>query len=171
MDSSRPAVRAIARRRLAIATIALLGACWSAQSIARTPTGLDCGHDHIDRNNLDSPFSALRAEPVDHVPIATEPPGREALDLDSETADATTPLLDLAPNVAKSYSEIFDDMASSTETDTAVTAPTAAPLSPIAEADDDADKVDGQPDATLTYPVDDDIDLPLLQRRMFRTDI
>ena len=167
MDSSRPAARAIANKRLAIVTIAVLGACWSAQSIARTPTDLDCGH--IDRNNLDSPFSALRAEPVDHVPIATEPPGSEALDLDSETADAATPLLDLTPNVAKSYSEIFDDMASPTETDNAVTLPTAA--SPIAEADDDADKVDGQPDSALTYPVDDDIDLPLLQRRMFRTDI
>ena len=83
------------------------------------------------------------------------------------SGDSATPLLYLTPRVNNALRDIF---ANGPELDIAADQ-SRFPSSPIAETEDPADMSELTEDALPTIEVKEEIDLPLLQRQMYRTDI
>jgi hypothetical protein len=150
-------------RALTAASLAL-ALFWSGSSQARTQPEIDCADVAKQLQSLEIPAKSLAATPVDHVPVLTDAPVlAETVDAD----DMPTPLISLAPRAESALRDIFED----NDATAAEVVPAVAPSSPVAESEEIPD-ISELPDNVMPEAAgDDDIDLPMLQRRMFRIDI
>ena len=153
-------------KAIAMAGIVALSMGWSASALSATTTEVEC--DAI-RNlrSLEAPVAALSVRPVDHVSIETDPSSDLAsLDAADATTETSAPFLYLTPRVATVLRGIFETTGAIRSTDTS----SGASSSPIAESDsisDIAELIDESDPAVRV----EEINLPLFQQRMFRTDI
>lgn len=148
-----------------IAATITLCAGWSSSALSATTTEIEC--DTLrDLKSLDIPADELSARSVDHVSIGPDPSGIELLDAQDVPSETVAPFLYLTPRVASLLRDIFD----ATREIRDQTGIRDFSSSPIAESDRDSDIFEllDEPDQAT---VNDEIDLPLFQQRMFRTDI
>jgi hypothetical protein len=152
----------------AVASMLALAACWSSAAYSRTPNDADCDEVAKSLQSLDAASETLTLTRVDHVPIPADS-SRLAAEPAAASGDHATPLLDLTPRAADALRDIFE---ATRETEVAQTATPEASSSPIAETEELPD-ISELPDnvSPVTTPGDEDIDLPLLQRQMYRIDI
>ena len=151
----------------AIAATALLTTFCSATAFATTLT--DRGGPARELESPDPPAVTLRASTVDHVAIRSDASTLESGELEAKSDDtAATPLLRLAPRVSSALRDVFDERLPAAVEESLAD----VPASPLAESEDIKDVAEPAPDnaAPASQP-DNEIDLPLLQRRMYRTDI
>lgn len=150
----------------AIATLALCAA-WSTSAHSRTPTDADCGKAARDLKSLDVPAESLALTQVDHVPIPSASITLTKPDAESVAGEKATPLLDLTPRAESALRDIFDADRKSD----ARPMPPAVSSSPIAETEELPDVSELPDNVAPVAPLNQEIELPLLQRRMYRTDI
>lgn len=169
MDSQNPSKGRSRRVALAMSAVALLNAAWSGAALGRTQTESECDRTQRDSETFGAPEIVLQVSSVDHVAIRSDAAAMESSDLESAGDDAAaTPLLRLAPRVSSALRDVFDE---GPATDV-VEATQNVPASPVAESEDVKDVPESLQDETVPASgQDEDIDLPLLQRRMYRTDI
>ena len=159
--------RTIHRTVLAFTASALLVLASGSASAARTQADADCAGISKALRALNMTDRSPNLENVDHAPLRSDievPAERAAVDV--TTVDLSTPLLRLGPRVSSAMQDIFGEAEDAyTENDSDI------PVSPVAESDDvpTPSELPAEPDAA--GDVDEDIDLPLLQRQMYRTDI
>jgi hypothetical protein len=150
----------LTRNAAVVAMAAALALGWSSAAQSRTQN--DC-LSKVDEVLTES----LHASPIDHMPIPSAPrvtaPDAESI----EESDVSAPLLDLTPRAASTLRDVFEavDYVESTEPVSEL------PLSSIAETEELPDISELPDNETPVAPINADIDLPLLQRQMFRTDI
>lgn len=149
-----------------IASAVLVLAAGSA-SAARTQADADCAGISKAFRALNTADRSLDIDNADHAPLRSDievTTDRDAVDV--TTVDLSTPSLRLGPRVSSAMQDIFDE----TE-DAYIENDSDIPLSPVAETDEvpTPTELPAEPDAA--GETDDDIDLPLLQRQMYRTDI
>lgn len=154
---------------LAVAAFGLLTAGWSATALGRTQTDAECDGGAHDIATFDPPAVTLHVVGVDHVAIRSDASTLDTAELESKGDDtAATPLLRLAPRVSSALRDVFDDLLPAGVEETSLD----LPASPVAESEDVKEAAESVPDENLpASQPGEDIDLPLLQRRMFRTDI
>jgi hypothetical protein len=153
VDSRNPEKGHDRTGKLAIAAMIAVTACWSASAL-----GLQ---------SLEAPVETLSIERVDHVTIQNESTASDTVDIQTISGDSATPLLYLTPRVSNALRDIF---ATGPELDIA-SYRSKFPSSPIAETEDPADMSELTEDSLPTIEAEENIDLPLLQRQMYRTDI
>ena len=163
MDSKNPLKGSSRTTALTITLLAIASTAWSSAALARTQTESDCDRVARALHALDAPGDSLDIRSVDHVPIQSESAALDEADLEEEPA---TPLLRLAPRVSSALRHVFDDGEVISVDDTSLE----IGVSPVAERDEVADATDLVTDDAAADSEQDD-DLPLLQRRMYRTDI
>lgn len=159
MDSTHPRRE---RSRALLAASLALALFWSGSSQARTQPETDCTDVAKRLQSLETPADVLATTPIDHVPVLTDTP------VLAETVDADempTPLISLAPRAESALRDIFDDA------EAADVVPVVTPSSPVAESEDLPDLSELPDNVAPVTTGDDEIDLPMLQRRMFRIDI
>ncbi|MDA0679624.1 MAG: hypothetical protein O3A13_07930 [Proteobacteria bacterium] len=169
MDTSRPLQ--IDTSVVALAAITALCLGWSTSALCATTTssGRDTGTDDLRIAAL--PIEAFSVRLVDHVSIAPDSSRLassdfELLDAQDRTGETAAPYLYLAPRVENVLREIFDATREVAEPGGA----RETTSSPVAETDrisDHSSDDESDPSAVL----DNEIDLPQFQQRMFRTDI
>ena len=144
-----------------VATALVSGFSHDAQG--RTQNDVDC-LDDVPGADTES----LQIRRIDHMPLPSVPEASPVSGDAGDEGDPATPLLDLTPRAESTLRDVFD-----TAADTSLTAsPQDLPVSPIAERDEDIPDISELPDnITPVAPLDPEIDLPLLHRQMFRTDI
>jgi len=158
--------KAHSRMFVVAATVALC-AGWSTSALSATTTDIDCDTVARDLRSLEIPVEAFSVSNVDHVSIEPNPSDIELLDVQDASSETAAPFLFLTPRVASVLRDVFDvsrdvrDQRTSSETSS----------SPVAESEripDISELLDQSDPSTVT---DDEINLPLFQQRMFRTDI
>jgi hypothetical protein len=136
-------------------------------SAARTQADTDCAGISKALRALNTAERSLEHENVDHAPLRSDiavAADRDAMDV--TTVDLSTPLMRLGTRVNSAMQDIFGETENATiENDPDIL------VSPVAESDDlpTATELPAKPDAS--GDLNEDIDLPLLQRQMYRTDI
>ena len=167
VDSRNPEKGHDRTGKLAIAAMIAVTACWSASALGRTQTDADCENVALGLQSLEAPVETLSIERVDHVTIENESTASDTVDIQTVSGDSATPLLYLTPRVSNALRDIF---ATGPELDIA-SYQSKFPSSPIAETEDPADMSELTEDSLPTIEAEEKIDLPLLQRQMYRTDI
>lgn len=167
MDSRNPEKGHDRTGKLTIATMIAVAACWSASALGRTQTDTDCENVARGLQSLEAPVDTLSIDRVDHVTIENESIAAATVDIQTVSGDSATPLLYLTPRVNNALRGIF---ANGPELDVAEDQGR-FPSSPIAETEEPADMSDLAEDALPTMEAEEKIDLPLLHRQMYRTDI
>ena len=156
------------RTVLALTASALLVLTSSGAALARTQADADCAAIAKELRSLDAAAAgpSLEIDNVDHAPLRsdTAPPSDQ---VDVTTVDLSTPLLRLGPRVNNAMQDIFGESDNETYGDQAAN----LPLPPVAETDEMPEPAELPAETDAAADVDDDIDLPLLQRQMYRTDI
>ncbi len=169
MDIKHPAGKiTIAGRRLLMAAL-IAGVGWGASALAATTNKADCDAHVRPADVLESPLAALSIIPVDHVSIEVENSAIDDLETDQPVSDRAAPYLYLTPRVASVLRDIFDFARDDVELETEAQEDSVS--SPLAEAEDEIDTTKFRYEALPSPAADDEHDLPLLQRQMFRTDI
>lgn len=162
MDSRHPSKTA--RRTIAVLATVSLGAGWSASALSATTTDIECSGLAHDLWAVEIPAETFSVSPIDHVSIDSAPASIELLDTSDATSESVAPFLYLTPRVASVLRGIFE--ATSESSDQEISRDVS--WSPLAESDrlsDISELIDDSEQA------DDEVDLPLFQRQMFRTDI
>ena len=168
MDLQNPTKGRKATAVLALAAAALVSATWSTAALGRTQTESECDRMVRDLEALDKPAMELAVRAVDHVAIKSDASALDASDLDSKADETATPLLRFAPRVSSALKDVFGE-GGVTEVEEAILE---IPASPIAETEDIKDVSESLPDESIpVHQPEEGIDSPLLQRRMYRTDI
>lgn len=155
-----------ARRLLTAIVVATAG--WGATATATT-NKTDCDSYTSRAETFESPLAAFSLNAVDHVTIDGETAAIDDLENDQESSERAAPFLYLTPRVASVLRDIFD-LASdeqSVESDTQEDAAS----SPLAEIENQPNSTEFGYEALPEAAAEDEHDLPLLQRQMFRTDI
>jgi hypothetical protein len=104
---------------------------------------------------------------VDHATLRSDievPADRDPVEV--TTVDLSTPLLRLGPRVSSAMQDIFGETG-----DAYIGNDSDIPVSPLAETDDQPTPTELPAEADASGDADEEIDLPLLQRQMYRTDI
>lgn len=139
--------------------VALLmaGLMCGGTAVGATTTKADCGTFSKSVTQRENPVEALSINLVDHARIEKKDAAIDALEASAANSESAAPFLYLTPRVASVLQDIFD----AARTDTVELIEQEVISSPVADVDKsvDAEAVDGE------------VDLPLLQRQMFRTDI
>jgi hypothetical protein len=157
------------RTTTAISIVGVVALCigWSASALSATTTEAECDAVTRDLRVLEVPVEAFSVSPVDHVSIETDPSSDLAsLNTTDVAAETSAPFLYLTPRVATVLRGIF--RATSVNGDANNSSDVAS--SPVAESDsipDISELIDESDSAARV----EEIDLPLFQQRMFRTDI
>ena len=164
MEDKNPSREGQLTRNVSIVAItAALALGFSSAAHSRTQNDVDC----FTKANESLP-ETLTISPIDHMPIpnVTTVSAPAAADV-AEEEDASAPLLDLTPRAESTLRDVFEavDYVEPAE------AVSELPLSPIAETEELPDVSELPDNVTPVAPIDSDIDLPMLQRQMFRTDI
>ena len=155
-----------------LASVVLMLASGSG-ALARTQSEAGCADLARHLAPLPHVSAALNVDDVDHAPLAPDSDSLPETDaVDVTTIDLSTPLLRLGPRVNSAMEDIFaeSDLADS-EAGIHIEAETSVPRSPLAESDEVPDATESPPESEVPTDAEDDIDLPLLQRQMYRTDI
>ena len=153
----------LTRNASVIAMLAALALGWSGAAQSRTQSDPGCLTDADEALT-----ETLNISPIDHMPIPSLSTVAATPDTESsEDEDHSAPLLDLTPRAESTLRDVFEVV------DYVETAEPIAelPLSSIADTEDLPDVSELPDNATPVAPAEADIDLPLLQRQMFRTDI
>jgi len=146
---------------LSIATTAL----WSECALSHT-LGSEQGSNGAVRQPA-AAKEALHIETVDHVMLEPVPPGKEAMELEDAGNDSAPLHLHLAPRIVNRLRGIFGDAEQSPGQESKPE----LPVSPVAEMDEG---YDAEPSADDTLPessIEETLESPLLERRMYRIDI
>ena len=152
------------RFRTLTVLISFAGLTCGANAIAATPKS-DCVGLVSAQSRSESPVEALSVSPVDHVPVESAAGRMEEIEPDTENSDTAAPFLYLTPRVASVLRDIFDAAREIGEdADETVS-------SPVADTDKTHDKAEVNQEILPVLDADSDVDLPFLQRQMFRTDI
>jgi len=154
-------------RLLLVALIAGVG--WGASALGATTNKADCDAHVRPADVLESPLAALSITPVDHVSIEVENSTIDELETDQRATDRAAPYLYLTPRVVSVLRDIFDFARDDAELEIDVVQD--AVSSPLAEAEDETGTTNFRYKALPSPAADEQQDLPLLQRQMFRTDI
>ena len=173
MDSRNPGNRRNKTAHFAFLTVMALSACWSANANARTQT--DADGDAVARGlqRLEPPLETLIVSTVDHVTVDTRQADLEAMSefelvsVEPTSGDSAAPLLYLTPRVADALRDIFDSGEEVRAADKMIDRSS----SPIAETEEPADIAEVADEARPAPEGEQEIDLPLLQQQMYRTDI
>jgi hypothetical protein len=152
---------------VAIVATATLCAGWSASALSATTTEIECDSVIRDLKRLEVSVEALSVRRVDHVSIGPDPSGIELLHVQDASSETVAPFLYLTPRVATLLRDIFDATREIRDQDGF----REISSSPIAEYDRVSEILEILDDADPAAPANDEIDLPLFQQRMFRTDI
>jgi len=152
---------------VAIVATATLCAGWSASALSATTTEIECDSVIRDLKRLQVSVEALSVRHVDHVSIEPDPSGIELLHAQDASSETVAPFLYLTPRVATLLRDIFDATREIRDQDGF----REISSSPIAEYDRVSEILEILDDAGPAAPANDEIDLPLFQQRMFRTDI
>lgn len=158
----------VAARSLLTAVL-VAGVGWSASALGATTNKSDCDAHVRPAEVLESPLAALSINPVDHVTIDAENSAIDELETDQADSDRAAPYLYLTPRVASVLRDIFDFAPDDRQPDPE--SQEDAVSSPLAEAEDDTNVTRFRYEALPSPAVEEEHDLPLLQRQMFRTDI
>jgi len=153
---------------IAVMATLLLAVCWSASALGRTHGEVDCNDAARRLQEPGTPVESLALRQVDHV---LAEPDVDAFELKTAADNVATPLLDLKPSVTSSLHDIFDDNRHAAMTDTV----RAIPASPLAESGKseevpDIAELPGETEPSFQQ-LEEENDLPLLQREMYRIDI
>jgi hypothetical protein len=156
------------RTLLALTAAVTLGALFSGAALARTQSGPDCAEITQDLDSLVTAPLALAVDEVDHQAIQQN--GAAPLDgesVDVTTMDLSTPQLRLGPRVSNALQDIFGqrETAAFDEESLEMT------VSPVAETEDSPAFSELPAESDSATDGEEEIDLPLLQRQMYRTDI
>ncbi len=155
-----------AKTAIAIAGVVALFSGWSASALSATTTEVES--DPASRlKSLEVPLDAYSVRPVDHVSIETDPSSNLAsLDTTDANSETSAPFLYLTPRVASVLKNIFNATHEDGDEDNS----SDHASSPIAETDSAAAGVELIDESDPAIRVEQ-IDLPLFQQQMFRTDI
>jgi hypothetical protein len=162
------------RRIAGLAATFALCAGWSASALSATTTSIECDDLIRDLRSLEIPTETLSVTTVDHVSIEPISSDIELLDAQSASSETAAPFLFLTPRVASVLRDIFEvpreqlpdqDEASETTSSPFVNTLETAESNHIPDISELLDQSD--PAGTT----DNEINLPLFQQRMFRTDI
>jgi len=154
-------------RMSGIAAILALCAGWSVSALSATTTEIERDAIAHDFKSFEMPAATYSVTTIDHVSIEPGPSNLELLDVPAASSEAAAPLLFLTPRVASVLRDIFSvtgetsDQADDSEVSS----------SPIAESERHPDISELLDQTDQAASADDEIDLPLFQQRMFRTDI
>jgi len=156
------------RTLLVLAATATLAASWSGAALGHTQPGSGFAGIAADLQSLDTPSRVLEVDDVDHQPAQRNdaaPPESRAVDV--TTMDLATPELRLGPRVSNALQDIFGlgETSAFGENDTDMT------VSPVAETEEPAESTELTVEPDAATDAEGEIDLPLLQRQMYRTDI
>jgi hypothetical protein len=152
----------LTRNVAVLAMAAALALGWSSAAQSRTQNDVDCF-----ANAEEKMAESLHVSPIDHMPIPSASKVTSPDAVPAEETDASAPLLDLTPRAASTLRDVFEAVDYVESAEPVVE----SRLSSIAETEDLPDISELPDNSTPVAPVDADIDLPLLQRQMFRTDI
>ena len=155
------------RTVLAFTASALLVLASGSASAARTQADADCAGISKAFRALNAADRSVEIDNADHAPLLSGievSVDRDAVDV--TTVDLSTPLLRLGPRVSSAMQDIFGETG-----DTYIENDSNIPLSPVAESDDLPTPAELSTESDATGDADEDTDLPLLQRQMYRTDI
>jgi hypothetical protein len=143
--------------KVAVAAAIALCAGWSSSALSAATAVTGC--DAIDTlRTIELPVQALSVSTVDHVSIEPDPADIELLAVPDSVSETAAPLLFLTPRVASVLRGVFE-VSSEIQS------------SPLAESDRIPDISELLDQLDQSAVADDDVDLPLFQQRMFRTDI
>ncbi|MGI9205552.1 MAG: hypothetical protein ACR2Q3_16170 [Woeseiaceae bacterium] len=168
MDTKHPPryLPVAAQSLLTAIVIASLG--WSASTLAATTNKADCNTYSNRAEPLENPLAALSFNAVDHVTVEAESSAIDELENDQAASERAAPFLYLTPRVASVLRDIFD-LADESLSEPEVQEDAAS--SPLAEVEERSNSADYRYEALPAPDVEDEHNLPLLQRQMFRTDI
>jgi hypothetical protein len=168
-----PKNRTSYRTVLAAAASVVLVLVSGGGALARTQSEAGCDSLAKDLAPLPHVAIALNVDDVDHAPLAPDsdaPPENDGVDV--TTIDLSTPLLRLGPRVNSAMEDIFaESELTDSEAEFYVDPEASVPVSPLAESDEAPDATERASEVDVPVEPDDESDLPLLQRQMFRTDI
>ena len=154
--------------RTVLALAATLAAFWSGAAFARTQAAPDCAEMAKYLESLDTPPRTLAVNDVDHVVVQRDGTAQLEDDgVDVSTIDLSTPHLKLGPRVSNALQDIFGH-GGKASFDKALGEVT---VSPVAETEDVPELSELSVEPDTAGEADEEIDLPLLQRQMYRTDI
>lgn len=155
------------RTVLAFTASAMLVLTSASASAARTQADDGCAGISTALRALNNADRSLDLENVDHAPLHADiavTAGQDSVDV--TTVDLSTPLLRLGLRVNSAMQDIFGETGNAySENDPDIA------ISPVAETDEVRTPADQPAEPAASGDVDEDIDLPLLQRQMYRTDI
>jgi hypothetical protein len=152
-----------------LTAVVIASAGWGASALGATTNKADCDAYSSPAEILESPLAALSINPVDHVTIDAENSAIDELETDQADRESAAPFLYLTPRVASVLRDIFDFARDDQSLDSE--AEEDAVSSPLAEVEDDANGKINRYEALPQPAIEEEHDLPLLQRQMFRTDI
>ncbi len=155
------------RKIAASAAIFALCAGWSGSALSATTTAVSCDDLTRDLRSLEIPAGALSVATVDHVTIEPAPSDIELLDAESTPAETAAPFLFLTPRVASFLKDIFEVSGEVEDQDTVGETSS----SPVAESERIPDLSELLAEPVPAGARENEINLPLFQQRMFRTDI
>ena len=163
MDLEKPTLSGTRKSAVALAATIALTALWSSNAFSRTQTDADCDSAVHGLKVLDAPAEILVLKNVDHVSIEADSSQLSNADIATMSSESATPVLFLTPRVASTLRDIFDTGQDPRAQD--------IQSSPVAEAEESVVLPERADDAVLESQGEDQVDLPLLQRQMYRTDI
>ena len=158
----------VAARSL-LATVVFASAGWGATALAAATNKADCDAYASPAETLQSPIAALSLNAVDHVTIDSESAAIDELENNQEGRERAAPFLFLTPRVASVLRDIFEVARDQQSPESEVREDAAS--SPLAEVEDQANGAEYRYETLPAPAIDEEHDLPLLQRQMFRTDI
>lgn len=153
--------------KVAVAATIALCAGWSTSALSAATTEIECDAIARDLRSLEIPAGTLSVSPVDHVSIEPDSPEVEILDAQAAFSESAAPFLFLTPRVASVLRDIFDVSPEVRDQQ----GPNEGSTSPVAESDRIPDISELLEQSVPSTATDNEVDLPLFQQRMFRTDI
>lgn len=150
---------------LAFTLLIAATALWSEAALSHTQ-----GSEQVPKSTVRQPVAAkqaLRIDTVDHVMLEPVPPGADSVELEDACKDSAPLHLHLAPRIVSRLRGIFGEAEQPTDQE----AKPELPVSPVAEMDEG---YEAEPATTDTLPestIEETLESPLLERRMYRIDI
>ena len=150
-----------------LTVVVMLAGLGIASSALGATTRSDCtGLATATKGKSENPMDVLSVSPVDHVPSETVTGNLERVDSQIADSDNAAPFLYLTPRVASVLRDIFEAARDLTE------GTTENPVSsPVADTDKQRENQELIEEPLPLQEADVDVDLPFIQRQMFRTDI
>ena len=165
MDSKKPSGNEIRVRHTALVVALGLTAIWSGSAMASTQPVTECS-DAERLQGLIVSAESPALQPFGHIPV-TDVSELKSNNSDKGSRETITSFLNLEPSGNDVIETILKDDETAREEGTAID----IPIAPVADSDDIPDLSELPDSGVPTGAEDEESDMPLLERQMYRIDI